>query len=56
MELMEKAFDKYSLSARGYHRLLKVARTIADIDCSDKIENEHLSEAIQLNNSEIMGE
>lgn len=44
--LMEKAFKKYSLSARGYHRVLKVARTIADMDASDEIKTGHLSEAL----------
>jgi len=45
-ELMEKAFKKYMLSARGYHRLLKVARTIADMSGSEDIKCEHLLEAI----------
>ncbi|MBR4342050.1 MAG: YifB family Mg chelatase-like AAA ATPase [Lachnospiraceae bacterium] len=45
-KLMEKAFTKYALSARGYHRLLKVARTIADMDDSEDIKCEHLQEAL----------
>lgn len=45
-QLMEKAFKKYMLSARGYHRLLKVARTIADMAGSEKIKCEHLQEAL----------
>ena len=44
--LLEKAMDRLKLSARAYHRILKLARTIADIeDCQD-IETPHLSEAI----------
>ncbi len=44
--LMDKAFDKLGLSARGYHRTLKLARTIADIDTIQTIQANHLSEAI----------
>lgn len=44
--LLEKAFVKLNLSARAYHRILKVARTIADLDCSEKIRSKHISEAI----------
>ena len=44
--LMEKAFDKYSLSARGYHRLLKVSRTIADMAGEKDIKVPHLLEAL----------
>ena len=36
--LMEKVYNKLGLSARGYHRILKVARTIADIDGSKDVE------------------
>ncbi len=44
--LLNKAMDKLKLSARAYHRILKLARTIADIDNSDNIEIPHISEAI----------
>ncbi|MBE5961454.1 MAG: ATP-binding protein [Lachnospiraceae bacterium] len=44
--LLEKAFIKMNLSARAYHRILRVARTIADLDGSEKIKEVHLSEAI----------
>ncbi|MHB8132144.1 MAG: YifB family Mg chelatase-like AAA ATPase, partial [Mobilitalea sp.] len=44
--LLEEAFIKMNLSARAYHRILKVARTIADLDQSDKITTRHISEAI----------
>ena len=45
--LMELAFDKFNLSARAYTRILKVARTIADLDGADNISAEHIAEAIQ---------
>ncbi|MGL4607225.1 MAG: YifB family Mg chelatase-like AAA ATPase [Eubacteriaceae bacterium] len=46
-KLMEKVYHKMNLSARGYHRILKLARTIADLDNSLNISISHLSEAIQ---------
>ncbi|MDA8099087.1 MAG: YifB family Mg chelatase-like AAA ATPase [Nitrospiraceae bacterium] len=45
--LMEAAMDRLGLSARAYNRILKVARTIADLDGSDGISSSHISEAIQ---------
>lgn len=44
--LLEEAFIKMNLSARAYHRILKVARTIADLDQSEQIMTKHISEAI----------
>lgn len=46
-ELMKEAIKKFSLSARAYHRILKVARTIADLAQEEKIAPFHLAEAIQ---------
>mgnify|MGYP001133964448 FL=1 len=43
---MEKAFVQMNLSARAYHRILKVSRTIADLDGTETINVSHLSEAI----------
>lgn len=45
--LMRQAFDKLGLTARSYDRILRVARTIADMDESDDIRVDHLAEAIQ---------
>jgi magnesium chelatase family protein len=45
--LLEGAVREYALSARSYHRILKVARTIADIDEREKIEDVHIAEAVQ---------
>lgn len=45
--LMKNVYTKMKLSARGYHRILKLARTIADLDGSKTIQVNHLSEAIQ---------
>lgn len=44
--LLNKAMEKFNLSARAYHRILKLARTIADLENNDGIEKSHLSEAI----------
>lgn len=46
-ELVELAINKLNLSARAYDRILKVARTIADMDFKNNIEQQHIAEAIQ---------
>lgn len=45
-DILKKAFKKYHLSARAYHRVLRVARTIADLDESENIKDIHLMEAL----------
>ena len=47
---MERIYQKLGLSARGYHKILKVARTIADMEEAEKISVTHLSEAISYRN------
>jgi len=45
--LLENALTRLGLSARAYDRILKVSRTLADMEGKDKIESGHVSEAIQ---------
>ena len=45
--LLRTAITRLGLSARGYHRVLKIARTVADLDGAAELEPKHVSEAIQ---------
>ena len=47
LELLRKAVNQLQLSARAYHRIIKIARTIADLAGSENIALPHLAEAIQ---------
>jgi magnesium chelatase family protein len=53
--LMKNAMNQLQLSARAYHRLLKLARTIADLAGSEQIQPAHLAEALQYRPKEIVG-
>jgi magnesium chelatase family protein len=46
-ELLERSLDRLGLSARAYHRILRVARTVADLAGAERIDTAHLTEAIQ---------
>lgn len=49
-EILKTVFDRLNLSARSYHKILKIARTIADLDSCENINIVHITEAIQLRN------
>ena len=48
--LLQQAFAKLNLSARGYDRIIKVARTIADLSAESQINARHIAEAVQFRN------
>ena len=54
--LLRNAIDRFKLSPRAYDRILKVARTIADLAGSESIAEEHLFEAVTYRRSEFIGE
>jgi magnesium chelatase family protein len=54
--LMRSAMNQLNLSARAYHRILKLARTIADLAGSEEIQSVHLAEALQYRPKLMMGQ
>jgi magnesium chelatase family protein len=51
LALLAGALEKLGLSARSYHRILRIARTVADLEQSVKLERHHMLQAIQLRRS-----
>lgn len=51
--ILEKSVRKLGLSARAYHRILKISRTIADLDNSEKLQSKHVAEAIGYRRSQL---
>jgi magnesium chelatase family protein len=49
-DLLHQAMTELNISARGYNKILKVGRTIADLDHSNTVRLEHISEAVQYRN------
>ena len=45
-KLLEQAYEQFQFSTRAYHKILKTARTIADMESSEKIKEEHICEAL----------
>ena len=54
-ELLSRMAEKTGLSARGYHRVLRVARTIADLDGQDGVQRSHVAEALSFRVNTMIG-
>jgi magnesium chelatase family protein len=54
--ILMAAVDRLGLSARGFHRALRVARTVADLAGSDRVEDHHVREALSLRHLPIIGD
>lgn len=51
--MLERAMTRLNISARGYHRILKLGRTIADLSESEFVQGKHVAEAIQYRRMDI---
>jgi len=51
IEMLRQAVNRLNLSARGYNRIIKLSRTIADLENCGKIELKHIAEALQYRNN-----
>jgi len=54
--LLLQAADRFRLSARGYHRILRLARTLADIAGVDGVDKSHIAEALSYRRLNLQGE
>jgi magnesium chelatase family protein len=54
-DLLQKAAERFSLSLRACDRTLRVARTIADLDMSERVEERHVSEALAISRPGLLG-
>ena len=52
-DILGKIVEKKNVSGRGYHRILKVSRTIADLEQSEEIQQHHITEAVNFRLSEL---
>ncbi|MDX6642970.1 MAG: magnesium chelatase family protein, partial [Solirubrobacteraceae bacterium] len=52
-QALERSYEQSQLSARGHHRVLRVARTVADLAGSDRIERQHISTALNLRQQQV---
>ena len=49
-KLLDNAYEKYNMTARGYYKIIRVSRTIADLDGTESINKKHILEAIGYRN------